>query len=142
MIDWSLQNPKKKDFWKKEGVKGNEFIVNPTLKGCHRCSNVRVLLFFLMTVYDGPVFGRLIISTSQHPRCTSVANQPASSACCRSSLCSVSPPSWRNTPCPINTAGRGRYTNRYKYTAFKLPLLRSVTFPTINQFIYFISGGK
>lgn len=60
---------------------------------------------------DGPASEHLIISTSQHLRCRSVANQQASSACCRSSLCSASPPSWRNIQCPTNMAGRGEYTH-------------------------------
>lgn len=70
-----------------------------------------ILYWFLpILVYDGPVSEPPIISTSRHLRYRSAANQRASSACCRSSLCSASQPSWRNTPCLINMAGHGAYT--------------------------------
>lgn len=59
--------------------------------------------------FDGPASEPLIIMTSQHPPCRSAASQQASSACCRSSRCSASPPSWRNTPCQIDMAGNGGY---------------------------------
>lgn len=63
--------------------------------------------FLPIPVYDGPVSELQIISTSRHLLCRSAANQRASSACCKSFPCSASPPSWRNTRCPTNTAGRG-----------------------------------
>lgn len=63
--------------------------------------------FLPIPVYDGPVSELQITSTSRHLLCRSAANQRASSACCKSFPCSASPPSWRNTRCPTNTAGRG-----------------------------------
>lgn len=63
--------------------------------------------FLPIPVYDGPVSELQIISTSRHLLCRSAANQRASSACCKSFPCSASPPSWRSTRCPTNTAGRG-----------------------------------
>lgn len=65
---------------------------------------------------DGRASEHPTISTSRRLRCRSAANQQASSACCRSSPCSASPPSWRNTPCLINMAGHGGQTHTRTHT--------------------------
>lgn len=106
---------------------GSSLIINMSFQRAYNnkyCSQTgrRHFIFLLLSRvpgYDGLVSERLIISTSRCHRCRSAASRRASSACCRSSPCSASPPSWRDTRCRISTAGPGECTRGHTMQGHK-----------------------